>query len=46
MIDVDEYPILSHGSDNNRIFIGVQLFMIFNFLALPESGYCLIDVPS
>jgi hypothetical protein len=29
MIDVDEYPILSHGSDNNRIFIGVQLFMIF-----------------
>ena len=26
MIDVDEYPILSHGSDNNRIFIGVQSF--------------------
>jgi hypothetical protein len=46
MIDVDEYPILSHGSDNNRVFIGVQLFMNFNFSALPESGYCLIDVPS
>jgi len=46
MIDVDEYPILSHGSDNNRIFIGVQLFMKFNFSVLLELGYCLVNAPS